>query len=327
MRVGLIGLKGHYGTVLEGLAAAGCELVAVCDDDEGTIASARSWPQAAPDLATYADYREMLDRESLDVVGESGTDDRRVEVICACAERGLHVLAEKPLAYDLEQLARVRAAVATSGIQLSMLLTMRFEPAYRVVREQVAAGVIGEVCQASMQKSYRLGNRPAWQRNRATFSGIIPFIGIHGLDLIRWTSGREFVRAAGFAANVGHPDIGDMEDSACVALELDNGASAELRLDYCRPAAAPTHGDDRLRLAGSKGVIESLAGGAEVTLITSEEGPRVLELPEVRGQFANFVAAIRSAESCEVPVEDCYRITEVALRVRDAAQRGEMALL
>ncbi|NPV49154.1 MAG: Gfo/Idh/MocA family oxidoreductase [Armatimonadetes bacterium] len=327
MRVGLIGLKGHYGTVLEGLAEAGCELVAVCDDDEGVLASARGWPQAGAHLRTYTDFREMLDHETLDVVAESGTDDRRAEVICACAERGLHVLAEKPLAYDLEQLGRVREAVAASGVHLSMLLTMRFEPAYRLVREQVAAGAIGEVCQAAMQKSYRLGNRPAWQRNRATFSGIIPFIGIHGLDLIRWTSGREFARAAGFAANVGHPEMGGMEDSACVALELDNGGTAGLRLDYCRPAAAPTHGDDRLRLAGNKGVIESVACGAEVALITADEGPRVLELPEAPGQFANFVAAIRGDQACEVPAEDCYRITEVVLKIRDAARRGEMAVL
>lgn len=327
MRVGLVGLQGHYGTVLEGLSEAGCELVAVCDEDEEALASARSWPQAGSHLKTYTDYRKMLDTEALDLVAESGTDDCRAEVICACAERGLHVLAEKPLAYDLEQLARVREAVARSGVHLSMLLTMRFEPAYRVVREQVAAGAIGEVCQAAMQKSYRLGNRPAWQRNRATFSGIIPFIGIHGLDLIRWTTGREFVQAAGFAANVGHPEIGDMEDSACVALQLDNGGTAALRLDYCRPAAAPTHGDDRLRLAGSQGVIEALACGAEVTLITATEGPQALTLPEAPGQFANFVGAILGDQTCEVPADDCYRITEVVLKIRDAARRGEMVVL
>jgi predicted dehydrogenase len=327
MKVGLIGLKGHYSTVLAGLAESGCELVAVCDDDEAALAAAREWPQAAPGMRVYTDYRALLDRETLDIVGESGTDNLRAEVIGACAARGIHVLAEKPLAYDLEQLDMLRGALAASGIHLSMLLTMRFEPAYRVIREQVAAGAIGEVCQAAMQKSYRLGNRPAWQRRHETFSGIIPFIGIHGLDLIRWTSGREFTRAMGFAANTGHPEIGDMEDNACVALELDNGGTAGLRLDYCRPAAAPTHGDDRLRLAGSRGVIESLTCGTEVTLITADEGPRVLDLPGARDQFVDFVHSIRAEGPCEVPTEDCYRMTEVVLRVRDAARRGEMAVL
>lgn len=327
MRVGLIGLKGHYSTITSAVREAGCELVAVCDDNPEVLAAAKSWPQAAPDMAVYTDYEQMLEREDLDIVGESGTDNLRAEIICACAERGVHVLAEKPLAYDLEQLARVRKAVEAASIQLSMLLTMRFEPAYRAVREVVEQGLIGEVCQAAMQKSYRLGTRPAWQRSRATFSGIIPFIGIHGLDLIRWTSGREFTRAAGFCANTGHPEIGDLEDNAAVALELDNGGSAGLRLDYCRPAAAPTHGDDRLRLAGSLGVVESLAAGTQVTLITQDGGPRELELGPPVCQFSNFVQALLGEAESEVPAEDCFRITEVVLKIRDAAARGEVVTL
>lgn len=327
MRVGLIGVKGHYGTILSGLAATGCELVAVCDDDESVLAAARKWPQAAPDLRVYTDYREMLKREKLDAVGETGTDNQRAEILCACAARGLHVLAEKPLANSLEELDQVKAAVTAAGVQVSMLLTMRFEPAYRALRTAVQQGLIGEVCQGAMQKSYRLGNRPAWQRSRATFSGIIPFIGIHALDLIRWTSGREFVRGAGFAANTAHPEIGDLEDNASLALTLDNGGTAGVRLDYCRPAAAPTHGDDRLRLAGNLGVVEALACGTQVTLITADEGPRELELGPPVCQWSNFVAAVRGEAECEVPAADCYRITEVVLRLREAAERGVVASL
>ncbi len=323
----MIGLKGHYGTVLEGLKETGCRLVAVCDDNPDVLAGVPSWPAADADTKTYTDPLEMLDREQIDIVGEAGTDNLRGNIIRACAERGIHVLAEKPLAFDLDELAAVRQAVQDGGVQVSMLLTMRFEPAYRLLRQCVQDGLIGEVCQGAMQKSYRLGTRPAWQRDRRTFSGIIPFIGIHALDLIRWTSGREFVRGAAFCANTGHPEIGDLEDNACLALELDNGGSAGARLDYCRPAAAPTHGDDRLRLAGNQGVIESLAAGTQVTLITADEGPRELPLPEKGKQFANFVSAIRGLEPSEVPAEDCYRITEVVLKLREAAREGRVATL
>jgi len=327
MNVALIGLKGHYGTVLEGLKETGSRLVAVCDDNPEVLAGVASWPAADADTKTYTDYRDMLDREAVDLVGESVADDERGEIIQSCAARGIHILAEKPLAFTLDELAAVREAVAQSGIHLSMLLTMRFEPAYRLVRQCVQDGLIGEVCQASMQKSYRLGNRPPWQRNRATFSGIIPFIGIHALDLIAWTSGRRFVRGAAFCANTGHPQIGDMEDNACVALALDNGGTAGARLDYCRPAAAPTHGDDRLRIAGNKGVIESLACGTQVTLITADEGSRELPLPEPGKQFVNFVRSIRGEEACEAPAEECFRITEVVLKLREAARERQVVEL
>jgi len=324
MNVALIGLKGHYGTVLEGLKQAGCRLVAVHDDNPEAFAGVANWPAADPDTKVYADYRDLLDREQIDIVGESVTDNLRGEVIRACAARGIHVLAEKPLTFTLDELKVVRHAVVQSGIHLSMLLTMRFEPAYMAMRQCVQEGLIGEVCQAAMQKSYRLGTRPAWQRSQKTFSGIIPFIGIHALDLISWTSGRGLARGAAFCANTGHPEIGDMEDNASVALQLDNGGSAGVRLDYCRPAAAPTHGDDRLRLAGNKGVIESLAAGTQVTLITAEEGPRELPLPEPGKQFVNFVNSIRGDEPSAVPAEECFRITEVVLKLREATRTRQI---
>lgn len=327
MNVGLVGLKGHQGVVLSELAEAGCRLAAVCEDNAEALAGVPGWPAADADTHTYTDVTQMLDSEKLDLVCEAGTDNLRGGIIRECAERGLHVICEKPLAFTLEELALVQAAVDAGGIHLTMLLTMRFEPAYRLLRQQVAAGAIGEVCQASMQKSYRLGTRPPWQCRRETFSGIIPFIGIHALDLIRFTSGHDFTRGAAFCANTAHPECGDLEDNACLALELDNGASAGARLDYCRPAAAPTHGDDRLRIVGSQGVIESLACGTQVTLITAKEGPRELPLPGPGQQFVNFVRSIRREEPCEAPAAECFRISEVVLKLREAARNGEMVAL
>jgi predicted dehydrogenase len=246
-------------------------------------------------------------------------------MILAAAERGIHVIAEKPLAMDLEELRQVREALESSGTHLSMLLTMRFEPPYITMRRLIAEGAIGEVCIATMQKSYRLGNRPQWQRSRETFSGIIPFIGIHALDLIRWVSGREFTEGAAWCANVGHPEMRDLEDNASVAVQLDNGASATARMDYCRPAAAPTHGDDRLRIAGGEGLLEWIYNNDELTLITNDEEPRAVELDEKMDQFANFVGSIYDGGDSWAPAEDCLRMTEVCLRLREVANSGEVA--
>lgn len=320
LAVGLIGLKGHQGTILEGVQRMPeARLVAVCDDDESKLVGVPAWPAADAETRTFTDPAAMFDAVAMDLVGICGTDAERAPMILAAAERGIHVLAEKPLAMDLDELEQVRAALADSGIRLSMLLTMRYEPPYQTIRRLIAEGAIGEVCLATMQKSYRLGERPAWQRDRATFSGIIPFIGIHALDLIRWTTGREFVAGAAWCANVGHPEMGDLEDSASIAIGLDTGASATARLDYCRPAAAPTHGDDRLRVAGNRGVVEFISTCGEVGLITADEGERAVAMDPKIDQFADFVADIRGESECLVPAEDCLRMTEICLKLRDRA--------
>ena len=328
VRVGLIGLKGHIGVCTEAMGQrADCKLVAVCDDDAEKLAGVSEWSCADAETRTYSDFHQMLDEVELDVVCEAGVDSARGGVISACAERGIHVLAEKPLAFTLEELDAVRSAVEAGEIALSMMMTMRYGPAYVAMKEAVAEGAIGEVCQASMQKSYRLGRRPEWQKSNQTFSGIIPFIGIHALDLLWYTSGRHFVSGTGYAGNTGHPEIRDMADNACLALGLDNGGSAAVRLDYCRPAAAPTHGDDRLRLAGSAGVIEATGCGERVTLITQDEGPRELDLPAPVDQWDDFISSIHGEQECLVPAADSFYLTELVLWLKEAARQGAVIQL
>ncbi len=321
VKLAFIGLKGHQYIVLDAMPGLpGSEIIAVADDDPNALRRVSHFPGASAATKTYLDYRELLDKHRPDIVVEAGIDRDRAEAIAACAERGLHVICEKPLAKDLAGLERVEQAVSESGIKCSALLTMRLEPQYRAVKEAVATGILGKITQGGGQKSYKLGQRPAWQRSRETFSGIIPFIGIHVMDLFRWCTGLEYVEVMAYAANTGHPEMGDFQDSACILAQFDNGASAAFRLDYCRPATAPTHGDDRLRIAGNRGVIEAMEG--QVTLITRDEGPVILRLPPPVNFFGDFVKAIQHNREPYIPFADCVKVTEVVLRTRESAETG-----
>ena len=321
IKVAFVGLKGHWYGVAEELPhLPEATWVAAADDDPEALKRVPESPGGTKETRTYLDHRELLDKEKPDVVVECGIDRDRAEIVLACAERGINVIAEKPLTMTLAELDTVRKAVQQSGVLVSMLITMRCAPNYLAMRQAIGSGMIGEVCQGGGQKSYRLGERPAWQQSRQTFSGIIPFVGIHIMDLFRWTSGRELVEVMAYASNVGHPEVGELEDSACVIARLDNGGSAAFRLDYCRPAAAPTHGDDRLRVAGNRGVIETIGG--KVTLITHDQGPRELPLPEPVPFFADYLAALKEKREPFIPFRDCVRITEVVLRAREAAETG-----
>lgn len=321
VKLAFIGLKGHQYVVLEAIPGLpGAEVIAVADDDPKALKRVAHFPGATPATKTYLSYEELLGNHRPDIVVEAGVDRDRADVIAACAERGIHVVCEKPLANDLPGLERVAEAVCGSGIKCSALLTMRLEPQYIAMREAIATGIIGEVTQGGGQKSYRLGQRPPWQKSRETFSGIIPYIGIHVMDLLRWCTGREYVEVMAYASSIGRPDIGDLENNACIVARLDNGASAGFRLDYCRPDAAPTHGDDRLRVAGSQGVIEVL--DERVTVITNDEGPVVLRLPPPVSFFPDFVKAVQRNREPYIPFADCVRMTEVVLRTRESAETG-----
>ena len=94
-------------------------------------------------------------------------------------------------------------------------------------------------------------------------------------------------------------------------------------LDYLRPESAPTHGDDRLRIAGSEGVLEVFGAEDRVHLITGLDGPRELELPEPVDFFADFLDELSGKGEHLISQADAFRLTEICLKAREAAETGQ----
>lgn len=327
VRVAIAGFDGHYGEILEPLPRLpDVEIVAICDRDAAVLERVARRPPLAG-ARRYTDLERMLDSERLDLVAVCNNNGERAGAILACAARKIHVIAEKPLAIERESLERVKESVARNGIQLSMLLPMRFSPPYLAIKQIVDSGEIGEVAQIGAQKSYKAGRRPEWMTRRATYGGTIPWIGIHMVDLMRWSSGREFVETVSFQARVGFPELGDMENTTATLFRLDNGGVAALRMDYFRPETAPTHGDDRLRLAGTKGIVE-YQQATGVTVMSAARKPEVVrELPPPGSVFVDFLEAVYAGKPRRLTLDDIYRVNHIVLAAREAAERHAILTL
>lgn len=322
IRVGLAGMEGHSGEILKPIAdVPDLELACVFDPDPKLMA------KLPAGVRRYTNYREMLDKEKVDVIGVCGPNHTRTEHILAALARKLHVVAEKPLAIDQAGLDKIRDSLHANKVQLTMLLPMRFSPPYLALKQIVASGQIGEVAQIDAQKSYKLGPRPQWMTRRSTFGGTIPYIGVHMVDLMRWTSGREFVETVSLQGRVGFPEYGEMENTTGSLFRLDNGGIGVLHMDYLRPETAPTHGDDRLRLGGTKGVAEYQAATG-VTVVTTNAKPIVVSpLPEGRSLFIDFLDNVYNGKPAGLPWNDIYRVNQIVLASRESAERRRIEKL
>lgn len=316
IRIGIAGMEGHIGEILGPLQTLpDVELAAAADAEPARMA------KLPASVRRYADFRQMLDRERLDVVGIGGSNGDRATVILECAARKLQIASEKPLAIERADLERIREAVRRNGIHLTMLLPMRFSPPYLALKHVVEQGLVGDVAQIDGQKSYKLGERSAWMLDRHSFGGTIPYIGVHMIDLMRWIGGREFVEAVSFQSHIGYPDYGQMENTTGSIFRLDNGGVAVLHMDYLRPLSAPTHGDDRLRLAGTRGVAE-YQESTGVTVITAGEKPRtIIDLPAAKSLFVDFLDSVYNGKPAGLPLRDIYRVNEIVLAARESAER------
>lgn len=327
-RVAMIGTAArHWDYLLEPVASMdNLQLVAVSDADEEGLASLKRNKAYTRETKVYDGYQEMLEKESPNIAGIWSTNDRHPECIAAAAQAGAHIFTEKPIAISLAGLERARNAVEKACVHLTMALSMRTEGTYRKVRELIREGVIGIVTQCSCQKSYKVGERPLWEQKRESLGGTIPYIACHSLDLLRWCSGLEFVKGAAFHNNVGNPAMGEMENTAGLICLADNGATVTVRLDYCRPDTGPTWGDDRIRFAGTDGIVEIQKG--KIELITRTQGPHPVEpLTGEISLLGSMLEAIEGRGEAILPAEDCYRITEIVLKLRDAADTQSMTTL
>ena len=325
VRVAIAGLDGHPTEIAKPLdSLPDVEIVAIASADAAEVARFKRRNARLAGAKTYADYRRMLDEEKPDVVAVCNNNGERAAAILEAAGRKMNVIAEKPLALTREDLDRVKRAVETNRIELGMLLPMRYEPAYQKLKQIVDSGEIGEVILISAQKSYQLGNREDWYKHQSTYGSTILWIGIHMFDLMRFTSGRDFTEASSFMGRIGFPNAGDMETTTATAFRMDNGGTATLHMDYCLPAAAPAHGDDRLRLSGTKGVAEYMAATG-VTLATSTKRPhRIDSLPPDGSVFRDYIAAVYGGAKPTLSLSDIYRNCEVTVAAHEAAVQGKI---
>ena len=109
---------------------------------------------------TYADWREMLDREELDIVSVATYAPTHAQITVACAQRGVRAIyCEKPLATKLADAEQMLAACRRSKSLLAINHNRRFQPLFRRLRDFLAAGGLGELTSLSIAwGAGRLGN-------------------------------------------------------------------------------------------------------------------------------------------------------------------------
>ena len=326
MRLGLIGSTGHWQTYAPALEqVAGLTLVAVATaGPEETTGAFDHAPGVTMDTHRHDDAQKMLETERLDVVQVCGRGDRIPHWARICLERGLPVMAEKPLAMDLLTLEGLFQLARKSKLALVPMHTMRGDPALASIRRAVRCGEIGEPLLSFSQKTYKWGkDRPDYYRSRKTFAGIAPWVGIHAFDWLHAILGDVFTSVQGCEGATARPDYPACASQAAFVLTMKNGGVAAVTLDYLRPESARTHGDERLRIAGARGVIETALIDRKVTLITAEGPPGTLPLHSEPDLFTQFARSLRGEAPPPLTLSEACRITEIALEAQQAADSGQ----
>ena len=265
---------------------------------------------------------EMLTAVDADIAIVSTQPGYMAAAVIRAAEAGLELIAEKPLGATLEENTAIAEAVAKNNVRLMAIFSMRAHPVFQTVRRLYREGAIGKAVLINARKSYKYGDekaRPEWFGKRAIYSGTFPWIGIHALDMIRFTTGLSACRVAALQRNQAHLTRPDCEDTCCGIFELDGGAQATVSVDYFRPQSAGTHGDDWIRIVGTAGIIEARANEKRCTLLNDGKDPESVTLDDPESLFIPFIEGREGLTN----TDDALMLSRVCLFARLAADEKQ----
>jgi predicted dehydrogenase len=230
-------------------------------------------------LRGYADWRELLEKERLDLAVIFLPHADCPEAAVACAARGAHVLVEKPMAAGAAGVRRMIAAAEKAGVILSTPYVWRYHPVVREMKRLVEEGVTGRIvgcegrCAAGQLSRYIEGNA-AWMLQKARSGGGPMFnLGVHWIDLYRWLLADEVVEVMG--KNVRVNQQYDIEDNSFALLTFSRGTVLSLDISYTVPDSFPFGRDLYLALRGTTGVLSwspSFEGAKESLFVCSDSG-------------------------------------------------------
>ncbi len=155
LNVAAIGTGGMGAGNTNACAAAGANIVALCDVDWDRAADQfKKFPNAKP----YKDFRKMLDTEkSIEAVIVATPDHFHTVAAMAAMRRGKHVYVQKPLTRLVSEARALTEAARKYKVVTQMGNQGHSGNGVRDICEWIWAGVIGEV-----REVHAWTNRPVW---------------------------------------------------------------------------------------------------------------------------------------------------------------------
>lgn len=146
--IGLIGCGGISGSHLTAYKRAGYRVAALCDlvEEKARERQKEFYPRAT----VYTDYRDLLQRDDIEVVDIATHPPERVAIIEDALEAGKHVLSQKPFVLDLDVGQRLVDLAAKKGVRLAVNQNGRWAPHFSYIRHALQDGLLGDTISANL---------------------------------------------------------------------------------------------------------------------------------------------------------------------------------
>jgi len=191
----VVGLGVGKSHVKGAIAAQGCKLVALCDIRPEQLDNARANIPGAEEAKCYDDYAEMLRNPDIDIVSICTPSGMHADMAVQALHAGKHVLIEKPMDINVEQIMRIEAARQQTGLKVGGIFQNRRNAVIEPFKCAVDSGRLGEIYAAFFRVNWYRSDEYFLQNGgwRGTWAmdggGSLMNQAVHTVDLMQWLLG------------------------------------------------------------------------------------------------------------------------------------------
>lgn len=246
---GRVSRTAHYPALLEN---PHYDFVAVCDIDRQR---ADEWGQKNQ-VRSYYRLEELLDKEAIDLVSICVPNGLHPRLGITAAQRGVHVICEKPLAMTLAEADELIDCCESNNVFLFTILQNRFNKTNALLKKAVDKGRFGQIfsCNVTLkwrrELNYYLEDHK-WRSRRDLSGGVFTNQAVHYIDMMQWLVGAPPETTYAKMATAVHPV--EVETHGSAIIKFKNGVIGSLDLTNL---TYPADTEGSITLMGEKGMVK-----------------------------------------------------------------------
>jgi len=321
IRVGIIGCGGMSYVHVRCLASMPeVELVGFADVKRQAALKLKEQFVGEGDSLVFTDYREMIEKSSLDAVEVHTPHTLHFAQCLYALERGLHVLVEKPMTTDVSHAQKLIGMAKSKGKVLLVSYQRHYQPLFRYARKLIEDGEIGEVnfISASLAQDWRKLSNNTWRQDpELSGGGQLMDSGSHLIDIILWLTDLQPKEVFAFVDKQGLK----VDIFSSFLVRFQNGTSASVAISGDAPGWY-----ESLSIWGTRGAL-FFQDGKVYHQVSNGDTYQPHRLPHPITPDGNFIRAILGKEEVYSPGSCGLRVVELTRAIYESAKKGQKITL
>ena len=228
MRYGLIGCGRISPNHISAAINNNLDLVSFCDIIPEKIKEKKEmFKDKTLNVKEYTDYKEMLEKENLELVAIATESGKHAEIAIECIKKGCNVIIEKPIALSLDDAEKIIETAKQYNVKVCACHQNRFNKSIQKIRSAVEENKFGKIFYATAHIRWNRGkeyyDQAPWRGTWAQDGGCLMNQCIHNIDLLRWMMGNEIDEVMAYTDQLNHPYL-EAEDLGLALIKFKNGS-------------------------------------------------------------------------------------------------------